>query len=234
MQPVVVLIAAAGLGAGAEAAVSWPEVPTLPRTRYELVSPEMRVNGVLTHIELFDSELSEQEVIQFFRAHWAAAPAGMPKDLRVPGWSALSTMHGPFQIAAQVRPKSGTGSQGRVSIAHLGDIQRDWIPPDLPRFADTEVLQLTETRDGRRRSRLVTMLSREGFEVNVARWRTEWQRRGFTLTHQSGHPVDAAAPQWIGTLVKDGASVDLMVGRSANSRVTQITANLLTDEESRL
>jgi hypothetical protein len=37
----------------------------------------------------------------------------------VPGWTAISTVHGPFQIAAQVRAKATTGLQGRAAIEYI-------------------------------------------------------------------------------------------------------------------
>jgi hypothetical protein len=214
---------------GARAVTPWPEVPDLPRTKYELVAPEMRVNGVQTHVEVFNSELSAREVIEFFRAHWAAAPAGAPKDVSANGWSALSTVHGPFQIAVQVKPKSSTGSEGRISIANIVEIQRDWIPSDVPRFADTQIVQLTETRDGPTHSRLVTMLSKQAFEINVDRWRGEWIRRGYSLVQQSIPSTDGSGSQWVGSLSKGSATVDMVIAREPSGRITHITVNLLDD-----
>lgn len=232
------LLVACPAAATSLAATVWPEVPPPPRAELvEWVARDSVVNGLPTRIERFETELTPSEVLSFYRQQWARATVGAPRETQAGGWQALSTLlPGGFQIAVQVRPRAGSGSEGLISVAAFREVRRDPVPAMLPRFADTKVAQVTESTDGPQRSQLVSMVSTESFEVNIARWRGEWQRRGWQLAFEQKPPVGSDGVRtWLASFAKPPQSVDVALAWKPADRRSYITANLLgpTDGGSR-
>lgn len=228
------LVASLAAGSG-QAGTAWPEVPPPPRAQVvEWVARDSVVNGLPTRIERFETELTPSEVLSFYRQQWSRAAVGSPRGTQAGGWQALSTLlPGGFQIAVQVRPRQGgSGSEGLISVAAFREVRRDPVPPLLPRFADTKVAQVTESLDGPQRSQLVSMVSTESFEVNLARWRGEWQRRGWQLAFEQKPPADRDGVRtWLASFAKPPHSVDLALAWKPADRRSYITANLLGPTE---
>lgn len=228
------LVASLAAGPG-QAATTWPEVPPPPRAQVvEWVARDSVVNGLPTRIERFETELTPAEVLSFYRQQWSRAAVGSPRGTQAGGWQALSTLlPGGFQIAVQVRPlQGGSGSEGLISVAAFREVRRDPVPSMLPRFADTKVAQVTESLDGPQRSQLISMVSTESFEVNLARWRGEWQRRGWQLAFEQKPPADRDGVRtWLASFAKPPHSVDLALAWKPADRRSYITANLLGPTE---
>ncbi|WP_329718822.1 hypothetical protein [Ideonella sp.] len=213
---------------GALADPEWPSVPEPPRAKLEWVARDSVVNGLPTRIERFESELSVGEVLSFYRARWAGAKAGPPRETSAGGWQGLSTLTGDFQIAVQVKSRKPSGSEGLISTAHFGGVRKDPIPAQLPRFFDTKISQITESTDGPQRSQLVTMVSTESFDLNLQRWRGEWLRRGWKIVFENQPPVDRdGIKTWLASFAKPPQSVDLAMSWRPSDRKTYLTANLL-------
>jgi hypothetical protein len=231
----------AGIAAGAAlgvtlagAAPTWPEVPPPPRAEVvEWVARDAVVNGLPTRIERFETELTPNEVLAFYRQRWGGAAAGSPRETQSGDWRALSTlMPGGYQIAVQVKPRKPSGTEGLISVAAFRETRRDPVPTALPRFGDTRVAQVTESTDGPQRSQLVSMVSTESFEVNMARWRGEWQRRGWQLAFEQQPPVGSDGVRtWLASFAKPPQSVDVALAWKPADRRSYITANLLGPAE---
>jgi hypothetical protein len=210
------------------AADTWPEVPPPPRAQLEWVAQDAVVNGLPSRIERFESELTAEEVLGFYRTRWGGARAGAPRETRAGGWQGLSTLIGAFQVAVQVRPRQPSGSEGLISTAHFAAVRKDPVPSQLPRFPDTRIAQVTESADGPQRSQLVTMISTQSFDVNVQRWRGEWLRRGWQLSFEKQAPPDRdGVKTWLASFAKPPHSVDLALAWKPTDRRSYITANLL-------
>jgi hypothetical protein len=211
----------------------WPSVPPPPRARVEWVAENAVVNGLPTRVERFESELTPTEVLTHYRTRWGGAKFGSPRETQAAGWRALSTLSGGFQLAVQVRPaQGGSGSEGLLSVANFQDIRRDPAPPQLPRFRDTRIAQVTESRDGPLKSQLVAMVSTESFDVNLQRWRGEWLRRGWQLDFEKRAPVDRdGIKTWLASFSKPPQSIDLALAWRPNDRRSYLTANLLSPAE---
>lgn len=212
----------------ARAAPDWPSVPEPPRSKLEWVARDAVVNGLPSRIERFESDLSAEEVLGFYRTRWASAKAGPPRETNAGGWRGISTLVADFQIAVQVKPRKPSGSEGLISTAHFGGVRKDPFPSQLPRFSDTRITQITESTDGPQRSQLVTMISRESFDVNVARWRGEWLRRGWQVSFEKQPPVGRDGfKTWLASFSKSSQSVDIAMTWNPADRQTYLTANLL-------
>ena len=208
-----------------------PSCPTPPRASVEWVARDARVNGLPSRIERFESELSAQEVLTFYRTRWAHARVGAPRETESGPWRALSTLQGGFQLVVQVRPRGGQGSEGMLSVMNFGDAKRDFLPRDWPRWRDAKVTQVTESLDGPKRSQLVAMVSTEGFDTNVRRWREEWRRRGFEMSHEMAPAAADGARSWVGSFDRGPQSADVAVSYREADRRTFVTVNLIGPSE---
>jgi hypothetical protein len=72
------------------------------------------------------------------------------------------------------------------------------------------------------------MVSDQGFELNLRRWRNEWQRKGFTLTSEKLAPPSQRTRGWIATFDKPPDSIDMTIGRDEDDRTTQVVVNLVS------
>ncbi|WP_374564977.1 hypothetical protein [Ideonella sp.] len=207
---------------------NWPDVPDPPRSKSEWVARDAVVNGLPSRVERFESDLTPSEVLDFYRARWAGAKAGPPRETNAGGWQGMSTLVDDFQVAVQVRPRSPSGSEGLISTAHFGGVRKDPFPSQLPRFTDTRITQITESIDGNQRSQLVSMVSNESFDLNISRWRGEWLRRGWQVAFEKQSPVDRdGIKTWLASFSKPPQSVDLAMTWRPTDRRTYLTVNLL-------
>ena len=211
----------------AMSAVPWPEVPPPLKARVEWVARDARVNGLPTRIERFESTASVEEVLSYYRSFWARSPAGGPLENESGGWRSISTRHGPFQIAVQVKPRDRSGSEGLVSVMNFVEVKTDYVPSSLPRVSDSKVLQVTESVDGPIRSFLVTLASSHGVEFNAQRYREELTGQGWVLGEEMMIPgVKSGARSYFGSFRRNDESVDMIVVE-ARSRRSRITVNLM-------
>lgn len=215
-----------GMTAAVAATTPWPEVPDPPKATVEWVAKDSVINGLPSRIEKFESQLSMEEVLAYYRTFWAKSPSGKPRENKTGEWHTLSTLHGPFQIALQVQPKGKQGSFGLISVANFGEANKDFYPKSMPKWSDAKVLQVMESDDGPKHSQYVVVASRESLDFNIRRSREEWQRRGFNLVRES--KPDPANPSWVASFDKEGAQLDVTVARSDRYRATTVTTNLVT------
>lgn len=227
LRSATVALACALAGVPAAFAGTWPDVQEPPRAKVEWVSKDVRVNGLPSRIQHFESELSVDEVLGFYRTRWSKPPAPQPRELSAGGWQTIATLQERYQLVVQVRQRSPQGSEGMLSVADLSDMKTDYLPKDWPTWSNTRVLQVTESVDGPKRSHVISMVSDDSFEVNVRRVRDEWLRRGYVLNQELNNPKNGQR-SWIGLFDKTSQSVDVTVGYADADRRTYITTNYVT------
>ena len=192
------------------------------------MSQDIRVNGLPTRIQHFESELSVEEILAFYRKRLTKPGAPEPREMSAAGWQTLSMLQDRYQLVVQVRGRASQGSEGMLSVADMGDMKVDYLPKDWPTFSNMRVLQVTESVDGPKRSHIISMVSEDGFELNVRRVRDEWLRRGFVLNHEQNNPAKSGQRGWIGIFDKPDQSVDVTVAYADADRRTYITTNLVS------
>lgn len=212
---------------GARAQTGWPELPDPPRSTVEWVARDLVVDGLPSRIEHFDSELSADEVLTYYRARWARSARGEARAVSAGGWRGLSTLDGRFQLVVQVRDKTPHGSEGMLSVANLSAFRKSPLPANWPRWSDVKTTQVTESSDGPKRSLLVAMVSTQGLDLNVRRWRDEWIRRGYGLAHEIAPQGEAGVRSWVGSFDKSLQTVDVAVAYREKDRRTYISVNLI-------
>jgi hypothetical protein len=227
MQVGTLLLAAVAPAVWAQPSTPWPELPAPPRSRSEWVAQNLRVNGLPTRIERFESELAVAEVLAHYRAHWARSPDGPPRETRVGEWDSIATLHGPFQIAVQARPRRPQGSQGYLSVANFVEAKADFVPAWLPLARELQVVQVSDSVDGPKRSELVLATTRDGFEIHLQRQRGEWLRRAWSLAHEQQATAPDGTRMYYATFSKGSQVLDLTLTRRPAEPVTQLAVNLV-------
>jgi hypothetical protein len=216
-----------------QAAPAWsgPDEEPPPRSlQFEWVGQDMRVNGVPSRVSRFVTELTPDEVLAHYRRRWQRWGEALMRPAAANGWQGLTQLRRPYQVAVQVRRQADGATEGLISITDLENAQADFVPKAWPRWADTRVLQVTESTDGPLHSQLVTMLSDASFEVLRTRWRDEWQRRGFVLTNEVQPAAQPGQRSWHASFDRASDSLDVSVTWVESARRAQIAANLVSRE----
>lgn len=209
--------AASALGA------SWEDDPLPPRTSAQWALVEALVNGVPMQAQQLRSELSVQQVLTYYGDRWKRL--GSPRAGRQGPWQTLSLDTERLHLVLQVQA-DGSGSQGMLSQAQWRERRRDFVPPELPQLARTQITQVTETRDGPRRSRLVTLQSQDGFEITRQRIQAHARSKGW-------EPVvdqlqrKAGARHWLAGYQRKGLSVDIVLVQDGDAAASHLTFNLI-------
>jgi hypothetical protein len=113
------------------------------------------------------------------------------------------------------------------------NMQRQYVPADWPTFADTKIVQVTESLDGPRRSVLVHQVSTSSFSINVDRWRRAWQGKGYALTREADAPNPGTGErQWMAFFDKGGETADVTVYENRAQGRTAVAVNRIKAKES--
>ena len=202
------------------------EPPLPPRSEAHAVLKGGRLNGLETQILRFTTELTVAEVLQFYERQWTRAGEPGPRQVERAGWKAISTMDGTRQLTVQARSVQGA-TEALLTQMELGRAQTDFVPRELPRLAGVQVTQVTESRDGPRRSRLISMVSDEGFELQVQRWQQAWLRQGWSPGLSREQRGADGARQWIASYERGRSSADQVISLLSDQRRCFSTVNLI-------
>jgi hypothetical protein len=201
-------------------ACAWLDWQLPPRTQSEWVLQEAVVNGLPTQVLELKSELSGDELLAYFKRRWAVL--GKPRERRGSDGRSLAVQRDGVQMVLQLKPPPARGSHALLSQMNLAERRKDFVPAELPALPQARLLQVTESRDGARRSRLVQYSSPVAFEVTQNQLQRHWQRWSTLHQHSGGAP---GARQWLAAYQQGPRSVDLVLTQSAGQ--TQILINLL-------
>lgn len=216
------LAGAAGL---AQAADAWLPLNLPPRTESTWVLREARVNGLPMQVLELRSQLSAEELLAYFKRDWRRFSGSVaPLETEQGNARKLTLQQDPVQAVVQVEKDGRGGSRALLSQMNYRDVQRDFIPRGLPSLAPLQVTQVSDTRDGPKRSQLVQMGGAASFEIIQQRLRQHWSRAGW-------RPVfDRSAPgqrQWLASFEKDAGSVDIVLTQAGANEPLALTLNLL-------
>ena len=209
---------------GAAIADAWLPLSLPPRTESTWVLRDARVNGLPMQVLELHSQLSSDELLAFFRRDWRRYASTAPLETEQGSWRKLSLQRDPLQLVVQVEKDAGGGSRALLSQMNYRDAQRDYLPRNLPSLAPLQVTQVSETRDGPRRSQLVQMGGEASFEITQQRLRQHWSRAGWRPVFDRGEP---AQRQWLASFDKGTSSVDIVLTQAGPREPLALTINLL-------
>ncbi len=210
--------------AGVALADAWLPLTLPPRTDASWVMRDARVNGLPMQVQELNSELPVDELMAFFKRDWRRFGGLVPMEATQGNWRKLTVHRDPVQMVVQVERSSGGGSRALLSQMNYRDRQRDYIPRNLPSLAPMQVTQVSETRDGPKRSQLVQMAGDASFEITQQRLRQHWSRAGWRPIFDRGVPGQR---QWLASFDKGTSSVDIVLTQAGPRDPLSLTLNLL-------
>lgn len=206
------------------AADGWlsPNLP--PRTESSWVMRDARVNGLPMQVLELQSELSVDELLAYFKRDWRRLSSTAPLESQQGSWRKLTLQRDPVQLVVQVEHDGRGGARALLSQMNYRDLQRDYVPRDLPTLAPLQVIQVSDTRDGPKRSRLVQMGGDASFEITQQRLRQHWSRAGWRPVFERGANEQR---QWLASFDRGPASVDIVLTQAGPREPLALTINLL-------
>lgn len=146
------LLVAAALGAGRACAASSPVLP--PNTQSAPVAQRIIYNGLDMRATVFQSRLSQQQVVDFYRQQWGKAIA--VNDLQAS--KVVGHLDGDRYTTVQVAP-DGSGSKGTIGVVQLppSDAPRPELGQGLPQPFGAKVVNDIAYPDDRTPARTVLM-----------------------------------------------------------------------------
>lgn len=202
-------------------AASWEDGPLPPRTQAQWALVAALVNGVPMQAQQLRSELPVQQVLSHYENQWKRL--GSVQMGRQGPWQTLSLHTDRLHLVLQVQADGG-GSRGLLSQAQWRDVRRDFMPVEMPPALRSQVNQVTETRDGPRRSRLVTAQCPDGFEITRQRMLAHARSKGWTVVTDQVQRKDGAR-HWLAAYDAKGLSVDVVLTQADGAATSHLTLN---------
>lgn len=171
-----------GLAQGATATVDFPAPP---RSQVEWVSSNMVFNNRTMAVRTFESRLSAERVLEFYRRTWERGiderPGYQETDAMDP-WQIISRIDDDYLLTVQVTSK-GTGSTGLLSASPLDQVfqEQGQLGHGFPMMSGSQVLNDIKTPDIGKTGR--TLLFSNSFSINGnANYYRDWYKgRGWRL-----------------------------------------------------
>lgn len=204
-------------------ATSWEDDPLPPRTMAQWALVSALVNGVPMQAQQLRSELPVHQLLSYYEGRWKRL--GSPRTGRQGPWLTLSLDTEQLHLVLQVQA-DGSGSQGLLSQAQWRERRRDFVPAELPQLLRSQITQVTETRDGPRRSRLVTLSCEDSLELTRQRIQAHARSRGWVAVVDQ-QQRQAGSRQWLGSYEFKGLSVDAVLVQADGATASHLTINFI-------
>jgi hypothetical protein len=212
----------------------WPELPTLPKTKQEWVSNDLRINGIPAKIQKFESNLSKAEVVAFFSAHWRTSkvPVKVGETVASVTQKGEDTLvgigHGPFYNLVTVKSVGLDKSEGTISTTQVFGAKVGFDSSGVPHPERAKAINVVEAIDSGKRNKQVLFHTTDSF-VSVAEYyqsvltRTGWK----LIQEQASMPGEKLGKALVRMYARDREQFDVAIGL-APSGGTVINANLVT------
>lgn len=196
--------------------------------KVQMIAPDMRVNGVQQTIRAFNSDLSVQDVLAFYRNLWAPlANKDRPGSLEqtVDEWQVISTVEGSCFTTVQVKPDN-KGSYALVTVLKRPDAgsRLKKLGEGFPILPGSQVLNDMDYVDGVRNARTIVLSNRSDLAANVNYYKTEFASRGW-VTVVEKQPVIDGKPTHVMLLKKGLEETTIVITRSGGQ--VNVVANLV-------
>lgn len=181
LRPATLLLLLAVLAPAAAA----PKLPPPPKSRIGLLGDEMVFNGIPMRMQQFQSDLSVQEILEYYGQVW---PAGTEKE---PGyvitdalkpWTIITRSEDGYLMTVQVTANGG-GSRGFLARSRMPDEDLDQITlgEGFPVLRGTSPLNDVRTVDAGKDGRTMAFVNDRTPQANADYYRTWFASRGWTL-----------------------------------------------------
>lgn len=162
-----------------------PDFPPPPRSQVEWVASNMVFNNRTMAVRTFESRLSAERVLEFYRRRWERdiddRPGYQETDAMEP-WQIISRIDDKYLLTVQVMSK-GTGSSGLLSASPLDQVfqEQGQLGHGFPMMSGSQVINDIDTPDLGKTGR--TLLFSNSFSINGnANYYRDWYKgRGWRL-----------------------------------------------------
>lgn len=208
----------------ANASTTWPAIEPPPESKVAWVGKNMKLNGLPVQIQHFSSDLSQREVLDFYRARWGRASQ---QSASLSSWNVIGTQTGNFSLRVQVRPASPRGSQGFIAVTMLPSDQTPSEPGgDFPRLGGSRVLSDIESIDEGRLAKLLILSNRFSVASNVSYYETAMSKQGWIQNTDYGGPQPGGRAHEM-SFRRGDKELNIII--SETSQGTAITANIVSN-----
>ncbi|MFQ5761018.1 MAG: hypothetical protein ACE5HM_08585 [Acidiferrobacterales bacterium] len=177
----------------------------------------MKLNGLPVQIQHFSSDLSQREVLDFYRARWGSTSR---QSENLSNWNVIGTEFGNFSLKVQVRPANPRGSQGFIAVTMLSAKNVPAKPgSDFPRLGGSKVLTDVESMDEGILSNRFSVAS------NVSYYETAMSKQGWTRNTNYGGPQPGGRAYEM-SFHRADRELNIIINKT--SQGTAITANIVT------
>lgn len=161
-----------------------PKLDQPPNSRVSVISNWMEVNGVASHIRQFNSKMSVERVIRFYKNRWDNGKKqqdyGISESL--PPWTIISIIKSGYLLTVQATKEGARGSMGYLSISKLSDMEDEpKLGRGFPKLKGTHVLNDIDSDDGYKDSRTLVLFNKKSVKSNVSYYRNYYTAQGWSM-----------------------------------------------------
>lgn len=201
-----------------------PDFPAPPRAQVQWVSSNMIYNGRTMQVRSFESRLSAERVLEYYRKLWERGEADRPgyqeTDALQP-WQMITRIEKDHFLTVQVLAK-GNDSSGYLAVSRLDELIAE--TPDIgqgfPKMNGSKVFNDIITPDHGKDGRTLLISNEYSITANGSYYRDWYENRGWRLDMEK--TVVPGKQQVLG-FSKGREKVNLVISRENNT--TNIVAN---------
>lgn len=202
------------------------DVPT--GAKVQMITPDMKLNGVQQTIRAFNSNLAVNDVLAFYRNLWAPlANKDRPGSLEqtTEEWHLISTVEGNCFTTVQVKPDS-KGSYALISVLSKPDAGSSLkkLGGGFPVLPGSQVVNDMDYVDGIRNARTIVLSNRSDMAANVSYYKTEFASRGWLMVMER-QPVIDGQPSHVMLLKKGLEETTIVISRFGSQ--VNVIANMV-------
>ena len=218
----------------------WPLIPDPPRSVVELVSSDMRTNGIPMKIWTFRSSASLEEVVAHFEAHWNQQDETQPvvvNGRRVgsvrkqvsSSKSIIAKIHGPYYVSVTVERKALGTASGNIAVSFFGEDSAKIDASGLALPSEARAISVVESADMGSISKVGTLVSTRSPQSVRDHYVNTLPSAGWTLldkleskTGYQGRPGTALF------FSKNESQFSVLIGQQVRQGSTVFQVNLVT------
>ena len=221
----VALLSIAPAGGPACAAEPWPHIDLPPKGDVQWVARSLRVNGVPTSILQFQSPLSQNEILDYYRSRWSGGFAHVPQVHALGDASVMSQERGSYLMTVKVEGAARGASHGLISVALLAGARADLDPAPLLLLSGSAVISVLESDDGGVNSRQVMILSPHQPASVAQFYESSLDNAGWQRVQATDNPTGGGS---FLVYALGAQEVQLSIARSRSGSGSTVLANIVT------